>query len=64
MAIFTERLLRNEEPVINGDGRQTRDYVYVGDVVQANRTALTRGLRGRTTLEPAWRLPSRSCSTA
>ncbi|MBN2089502.1 NAD-dependent epimerase/dehydratase family protein [candidate division KSB1 bacterium] len=36
VAIFTTRLLNGEAPVINGDGKQTRDYVYVGDVVRAN----------------------------
>ncbi|MDM7924620.1 MAG: NAD-dependent epimerase/dehydratase family protein [bacterium] len=41
VAIFTSRLLSGGQPVINGDGRQTRDYVYVGDVVQANLKALT-----------------------
>lgn len=40
VAIFTERLLQGEQPVINGDGKQTRDYVYVGDVVRANVMAL------------------------
>ena len=40
VAIFAHRLLAGEEPVINGDGRQTRDYVYVGDVVAANLAAL------------------------
>lgn len=40
VAIFTERMLRGEEPVINGDGEQTRDYVYVGDVVRANLAAM------------------------
>jgi UDP-glucose 4-epimerase len=29
-----------EQPVINGDGLQTRDYVYVEDVVRANLAAL------------------------
>lgn len=40
VAIFTEKLLRGEQPVIHGDGKQTRDYVYVGDLVRANLLAL------------------------
>ena len=40
VAIFSERILAGEPPRINGDGRQTRDYVYVGDVVEVNRKAL------------------------
>jgi UDP-glucose 4-epimerase len=36
VAIFGGRLLRGEECVINGNGEQTRDFVYVGDVVAAN----------------------------
>jgi len=40
VAIFAHMLLDEEEPVINGDGLQTRDYVYVGDVVAANLAAL------------------------
>jgi len=35
MAIFTGKLLNNETPTIFGDGEQTRDYVYVLDVVDA-----------------------------
>jgi UDP-glucose 4-epimerase len=40
VAIFLSLLLGGKTPVINGDGRQTRDYVYVGDVVAANVAAL------------------------
>ena len=40
VAIFTERFLSATQPVINGDGKQTRDYVFVRDVVQANLSAL------------------------
>ncbi len=46
VAIFTERLLANEAPTINGDGKQTRDYVFVGDVVRANLAALDRPFVG------------------
>jgi UDP-glucose 4-epimerase len=40
VAIFLGKMLAGETPVIYGDGRQTRDYVYVGDVVRANLAAL------------------------
>jgi len=40
IAIFAERLLRGQPATIYGDGRNTRDYVYVDDVVDANRRAL------------------------
>ena len=40
VAIFAQRMLRGEALAINGDGKQTRDYVYVGDVVRANLAAL------------------------
>ena len=40
VAIFIEKMLVNELAFINGNGEQTRDYVYVKDVVQANIKAL------------------------
>jgi len=43
VTIFCERLLKGQAALVNGDGLQTRDYVYVGDVVRANLEALSRG---------------------
>mgnify|MGYP001217399433 CR=1 FL=1 len=46
VAIFTERLLAGQAPTINGEGKQTRDYVFVGDVVRANVAALATSFVG------------------
>lgn len=46
VAIFLTLLLAGKTPVINGDGGQTRDYVYVGDVVAANVNALKSSFVG------------------
>ena len=40
VAIFFGRLAEGAPPLVFGDGLQTRDYVYVGDVVRANLAAL------------------------
>ena len=40
VAIFSNKLLKGEQPVINGTGKQTRDYVFVKDVVKANLLTL------------------------
>jgi UDP-glucose 4-epimerase len=39
VAIFSDRLLEGQPLTIFGDGEQTRDYVFVGDVVRANLVA-------------------------
>ena len=46
VAIFCSRILRQEPLTVYGDGTQTRDYVFVGDVARANLAATT-GLLGR-----------------
>ena len=38
VAIFCKRMLEGKQPTIYGDGEQTRDYIYVGDVVDAIAT--------------------------
>lgn len=40
IAIFAEKLLKGEQPLIHGDGKQTRDYIYVEDIKQANLAVL------------------------
>ncbi len=46
VAIFMERMLGDNPVTINGSGEQTRDFVYVGDVVRANMLALDRDAGG------------------
>ncbi len=47
LSIFVDRLLKGETPTLYGDGEQTRDFIYVGDVVEANLCAArTPGIGG------------------
>ncbi len=40
---FVSRCLNGEPPVVYGDGTQTRDFTYIDDVIEANRTLLSSG---------------------
>lgn len=44
IAIFARKLIRGEDVMINGDGLQTRDYIYVGDVANAFVRAIDRDI--------------------
>jgi UDP-glucose 4-epimerase len=46
VAIFSNAMQKGEPPTVFGDGLQTRDYVYVGDVAAAFVAALDRGAAG------------------
>ena len=46
VAIFIQKLLNNEQAIVNGNGRQTRDFVYVEDVVEANLAAMGQDIQG------------------
>jgi UDP-glucose 4-epimerase len=56
IAIFIGALARGERPTVYGDGRQTRDYVYVGDVVQALLAADARLSASGTELRGAYNI--------
>jgi UDP-glucose 4-epimerase len=46
VAIFIQKMLNNEQAVINGNGRQTRDFVFVEDVVEANLAVMGQETQG------------------
>ncbi len=46
VAIFSGKMLRGEPVTVNGDGKQTRDYVFVGDVARMSLLALEHDATG------------------
>lgn len=46
VAIFIQKLLNSEQAIVNGNGRQMRDFVYVEDVVEANLAAMGQDIQG------------------
>ncbi|MBU1349887.1 MAG: NAD-dependent epimerase/dehydratase family protein [Patescibacteria group bacterium] len=46
IAIFAEKILKKQQLIINGNGKQTRDFVFVDDVVNANILGLKNNKTG------------------
>ncbi|MBU0619008.1 NAD-dependent epimerase/dehydratase family protein [Patescibacteria group bacterium] len=46
VAIFCQKMLKQKQTVINGSGEQTRDFIYVADIVKANLVALNKNNSG------------------
>lgn len=46
IAIFIDKMLNNDQTVINGDGTITRDYIYISDAVEVNSLVLNKNLSG------------------
>lgn len=46
VAIFTKKMLQGDQPIINGTGKQTRDFIFVEDVVEAIMVTLGEDIQG------------------
>jgi len=46
VAIFIDKMLTDKQPIINGSGQQTRDFVYVSDVIEVNILAMKKNKVG------------------
>lgn len=45
--LFSTRMLAGKQPIVYGDGEQTRDFTFISNVVEANwKAAITQGISG------------------
>lgn len=66
-----EKIKNNQAPTIFGDGKQTRDFIHVDDVVSANMHSLEKNLTGiyhvgtgiETSVNELWHIIARATST-
>jgi len=46
VSIFIDKLFSGENPIINGSGKQTRDFVFIEDIIEANILAMKKNKVG------------------
>lgn len=46
VAIFTNKMLKNKEPLIHGDGKQTKDYIFIDDAIEATVLSFKKNFGG------------------
>ncbi|MEK9135098.1 MAG: NAD-dependent epimerase/dehydratase family protein [Patescibacteria group bacterium] len=46
MAIFISKMLKKEQPLIHGDGKQTKDYIFIEDAINASFSAFKNNYEG------------------
>lgn len=46
VAIFTNKMLKNKQPFIHGDGQQTKDYIFIEDAVKATILSFKKDFKG------------------
>lgn len=46
VAIFIGKMLKNEQPLIHGDGRQTKDYIFIDDAIDATILSFKKDFKG------------------
>ena len=46
IAIFINKMLKNKSLLIHGDGKQTKDYIFINDAIEATFLAFTKNIEG------------------